>query len=100
MDRLGKELEVGIVCLALCMCMASCGGDEEGAGFEKMPPPKPGDWLYVRKEKGQTFEQYKSACLNRKTKNRNTIYIQPLGSIATTPTMTSNSETRRMALLL
>ncbi|MEW6354731.1 MAG: archaemetzincin [Planctomycetota bacterium] len=58
-------------------------GDDD-AGFEKMPPPKPGDWLYVHKEPGQSIEEYRRDCRNRKTKTRRIIYIQPLGEIRRT----------------
>lgn len=49
--------------------------------FEKLSPPKPGDWLYHFPEKGQTFKEYINSVRNKKTKKRNIIYIQPLGKI-------------------
>jgi archaemetzincin len=52
---------------------------EDDKKFEKMPKPKPGDWLYVVKEKGQTFEEYKK--ITTRDKSLTTIYIQPLGDI-------------------
>ncbi len=39
-----------------------------------------GDWLYTRKEPGETFEEYVSSSPTRPTKERNTIYIQPIGT--------------------
>ncbi|HEY1196487.1 archaemetzincin [Flavobacterium sp.] len=45
----------------------------------KLFPPKPGDWLYSRKEKGQTFEQFVKSKHTIPTKENNIIYLQPLG---------------------
>lgn len=41
--------------------------------------PQPGDWLYDRKEPGQTFMQYKFAKPVRPGKLRRIIYLQPIG---------------------
>lgn len=46
---------------------------------EKMPSPKPGDWLAKHRESGQTFREYQYADPNRPGKTRKVIYIQPLG---------------------
>ncbi|NOZ19503.1 MAG: hypothetical protein GXP25_00280 [Planctomycetes bacterium] len=87
MDRLGKGIGVAVTLLLLAALPPSgAAGDKDDTGFEKMPPPKPGEWLYVHKEPGQTFEQYKRECSNRKTKERNVIYIQPLGDVFETKT--------------
>ena len=40
---------------------------------------KEGDWLDRQKEPGQTFEEYVLSGPTRSTKERNTIYIQPIG---------------------
>lgn len=45
---------------------------------QKKMPPKPGDWLAVHYEPGQTFEQYLSENPIRPTEKLNTIYIQPV----------------------
>lgn len=45
----------------------------------KLFPPKPGDWLYSYKEKGQTFEQFKKSKHIIPTKENNIIYLQPIG---------------------
>lgn len=50
-------------------------------GFKRLPPPKPGDWLYAFHEDGQTVEEYKIEVKNLKTDKRTTIYIQPLGDL-------------------
>ncbi|HAW49666.1 TPA: hypothetical protein DCX16_01755 [bacterium] len=55
---------------------------EDDMGFEKLPPSKPGEWLYHFREKGQTFEEYKAEVRNIKTEKRSTIYIQPLGTLS------------------
>ncbi|MFB9079518.1 Zn-dependent protease [Flavobacterium procerum] len=45
----------------------------------KLFPPKPGDWLYSRKEKGQTFEQFSKSKHVIPTKENNIIYLKPIG---------------------
>ncbi len=47
--------------------------------WQKMLPPKPGDWLYSFREEGQSFKEYKKFARNKKTSKRNTIYLQPIG---------------------
>jgi archaemetzincin len=44
--------------------------------------PKPGDWLFVHDEKGQTFEQYKASNPLKPDSIHNTIYIQPIGEFS------------------
>lgn len=46
----------------------------------KLGPPKEGEWLFVHKEKGQTFEQYKKANPVRPSANRSVIYLLPIGN--------------------
>ncbi len=48
-------------------------------GFEKLGPPKPGEWLHQFREEGQPFEDYVKECANRRSAGRSTFYIQPLG---------------------
>ena len=48
-----------------------------------LPDPKPGDWLYLNKEAGQTFDQYLAAKPTVPTKRRCRIYVQPLGRLNT-----------------
>jgi archaemetzincin len=50
------------------------------AGFERLPPPKPGDWLASFREDGQTYDQYVDSCANRRSGTRHTIYLQPYGA--------------------
>ncbi len=45
----------------------------------KMGKPRPGDWLAHHKESGQTFEEYLASEPTGPTKERRTIYVQPLG---------------------
>jgi len=52
------------------------------ADWERLGQPKPGEWLFVFKERGQTFAEYKKQCRNRKNAKRNKIYLVPLGDIA------------------
>jgi len=49
---------------------------------KKLPPPKPGDWLYTRKEPGQTFSQYLFSRPVTPSKNRKIIYILPIGDFS------------------
>lgn len=53
---------------------------EELAGFEKLGPPLPGDWLASFHETPQTFERYREVdCQTRPTPGRRVIVLQPLG---------------------
>jgi len=52
---------------------------EPGNDFEAIPVPKPGDWLAVHPEKGQSFDDFVKSRPNRPDKSRNKIYLQPLG---------------------
>lgn len=45
----------------------------------KLAEPVFGDWLYSRKEKGQTFEQFVKTKHVVPTKEENIIYLQPIG---------------------
>jgi archaemetzincin len=47
-------------------------------GFEKLGPPRPGEWRAAFHEKPQTFEDYVRSGPNRKCAHRSTFYIQPL----------------------
>ncbi len=47
-----------------------------------MGEPKPGDWLSVRTEPGQTFKEYLRARPETITDARNKIYIQPMGQFS------------------
>ncbi len=53
---------------------------EPGADFEPVPVPSPGDWLYEHHERGQSFNEFVNSSPNRPDKNRNRIYLQPLGN--------------------
>lgn len=48
----------------------------------KMGKPVYGDWLFSRKEKGQTFEQYDSSKHIVPTEDANIIYIRPIGNFS------------------
>lgn len=47
---------------------------------KKLEKPIEGDWLYTRKEKGQTFNQYIKNSPLSVTPDRNVIYLQPIGN--------------------
>jgi len=53
---------------------------EDERGFERIPEPKAGEWLYHYLEKAQTFEAYKVQAVPRPSDERKTIVLQPLGS--------------------
>jgi archaemetzincin len=46
---------------------------------EKIPDPKPGEWLDQHKEKGQLFSKYTRIRPNVLSRERGTLYIQPIG---------------------
>ncbi|HYU34922.1 MAG TPA: archaemetzincin [Thermoanaerobaculia bacterium] len=54
------------------------GAFEAGGDFEPIPK-MPYDWLAVRPEPGQTFEQFVRAKPNRPDARRHKIYLQPIG---------------------
>lgn len=60
------------------MVYSTIGDDSD---WERLPPPRPGEWLSVFDEEGQTFEEYKREVKNIKSDKRATIYIQPLGVV-------------------
>jgi len=45
-------------------------------------PPRPGDWLAVHREPGQSFDQYIRSRPTVPTSRRRVIYIQPLGDFS------------------
>lgn len=70
--RLGVQFEV----LSLFVLWQVVGNEP---GFERQPAPRTGEWRSVFHEEGQTFAQYVKDCENRKSEQRHTIYLQPLG---------------------
>jgi archaemetzincin len=48
----------------------------------KMKPPRPGDWLAMRDEPGQTFEEYLHCKPRKPTSQRGKIYIVPIGEFS------------------
>jgi archaemetzincin len=52
---------------------------DAGSDFEPIPAPRPGDWLAVHPEPGQTFEDFGRSRPNRPDGTRRKIYLQPLG---------------------
>src|SRR6266487_4337315 len=64
--------------------------------FDPIPEPKPGDWLAVHNERGQTFDEFKASQPNRPTQSQHVIYLQPLGDF--TPEYSpSNDKLREFA---
>jgi len=51
-----------------------------GDSFDPAPVPRPGDWLAVHREPGQTFEQFRRSRANQPDARRRIIYLQPLGA--------------------
>ena len=56
---------------------------ESDLGYEKLGPPKPGEWRYRFHEAPQSFEQYIRGPVNWACAHRTTFYILPLGAAAT-----------------
>lgn len=54
--------------------------DEEA--FERLAPPRKGEWRSLFVEQEQTFDDYAAACANRKSAARFRFLLQPLGSAA------------------
>ena len=52
---------------------------DPGNDFAPLPFPKPGDWLDVHPEAGQSFEDFLRAQRNKPDAVQNKIYLQPLG---------------------
>ncbi len=70
-----------LVLLILCSCNSTKKDyfDIIAENDVKLFPPKPGDWLYSYKEKGQSFEQFKNSKHIIPTKENNIIYLKPIG---------------------
>lgn len=51
-------------------------------GFERLGPPRRGEWRSIFHEPEQTFEAYAARCANRRTEARSLLLLQPLGEIA------------------
>lgn len=49
-------------------------------GFQRLPPPKPGEWLAHYREDPQTLERYKMRATIRPSPDRRTVVLQPLGT--------------------
>jgi len=86
-----------VACVAAVVWWAgpSCGADDRlaaiRAAMEKLRPlhsklgePGPHDWLAQHPEPGQTFEQYLASRPTGPTKQRHTLYVQPLGEFTKT----------------
>jgi archaemetzincin len=50
-------------------------------GFERLAPPRRGEWRSLFKEKEQTFDDYVARCANRRTADRGALLLQPLGTV-------------------
>ena len=49
-------------------------------GFERLAPPRRGEWRSLFREPEQTFDEYVARCSNRRTPARGALVLQPLGS--------------------
>jgi len=79
--------------LALVLIASGCGaaGEKDDVAdlkaamdalrplHHKLGKPRPGDWLSVHREPGQTFDQYAASDPIRPVGERRVIYVQPLG---------------------
>ena len=52
---------------------------DPGSDFDRIPVPRPGDWLAVHPETGQPFDDFVKSRPNKPDEGRNRIYLQPLG---------------------
>lgn len=55
---------------------------DAGRDFERLKPPRPGDWLAEHRERGQTYEEFVNARHHRPEGARRKIYLQALGPFA------------------
>lgn len=91
LDKLCVLIVAGLL-LAGCASSAEDGRVETiKKAMEKIRPlhtklgkPKPGDWLVSHQESGQTFAQYLRGRPVGPTKQRGTLYVQPLGKFSAT----------------
>ena len=94
LSSLASVLFWTVTCLLVADCLSAA---EQAANamlprdFRKLLPlhtelgePRPGDWLAIHHEPGQTFRQYVRGKPIRAEPNRRTIYIQPLGEFSPT----------------
>jgi archaemetzincin len=51
-------------------------------GFERLAPPRKGEWRSLFHEPEQTFDDYVARCANRASAARRTFVLQPLGDLA------------------
>jgi archaemetzincin len=88
-------LASGACLLSGMACAAAAEKNYEGADLparfkrllplhERLGKPQPGDWLDQHPEPGQTYREYVDGRPVRPTKQRNVIYIQPLGEFTGT----------------
>jgi len=49
-------------------------------GFERLAPPRRGEWRSLFDEKEQTVEDYAAGCANRRSDARSFLVLQPLGT--------------------
>jgi archaemetzincin len=69
---------VRLLCLGLLLLAAREPDVPAPKGlFRKLPPPEPGEWLWVFPEKGQTFAEYRAAGPVRATAGRKVVYLAP-----------------------
>src|SRR5262245_9307469 len=57
-------------------------GKYDETGFERLGPPRDGDWLARVPEQGQTFDEYTRGCRNRRRAGREAIVLRPLGPLS------------------
>jgi archaemetzincin len=57
---------------------AAARGDQ---GFARLGEPRPGDWLWEFKERGQTVAEYLQAGVNRKNTVRSRLHLQPYADL-------------------
>jgi len=77
---------VALALLAAALRPWGAAGDGErldDEGFERLPPPRPGEWRAVfPEEEPQSVADYERDLRNRVTPRRRTIQVQPLGDFA------------------
>jgi archaemetzincin len=93
LGRSQRSIAIALIlgCGLLCDFRSTSGDDtvplrsaaeKLGPLHHQKQPPGLDDWLANHKEAGQTFEEYRRTNPNRPTRQRTTLYVQPIGQFS------------------
>ena len=78
--RVRRALVVALVPVLMAVAVAGKSPDKDikvPALWQRLPPPKPGEWLALFPEPGETFAEYRATKPSRPTATRKRVYLQP-----------------------